>query len=94
MNHVSVLPTLHDRIVLAQKQSKGIQVIKEKVAQKDEKYRRFRVDWKGVVWFEGRIVVRKDHDLRKKILDEAHLSKFSIHPGSNKMYQDLRENFW
>jgi hypothetical protein len=26
----------------------------------------------------------------KKILDEAHLSRFSMHPGSNKMYHDLR----
>jgi hypothetical protein len=25
---------------------------------------------------------------------EAHLSRFSIHPGSTKMYQDLKENFW
>ena len=27
-------------------------------------------------------------------MDEAHLSKFSIHPGSTKMYQDLKQNFW
>jgi hypothetical protein len=28
------------------------------------------------------------------VLTEGHLSKFSIHPGSSKMYQDLKENFW
>ena len=33
-------------------------------------------------------------ELRKKILDEAHLSKYSIHPGSNKMYRGLRAKFW
>jgi len=27
-------------------------------------------------------------------MDEAHLSKLSIHPGSSKMYQDLRSHFW
>jgi hypothetical protein len=48
----------------------------------------------GVVWFNNHIVVPKDHQLHKQILDEAHLSKFSIHPGSTKMYQDLRRNFW
>jgi hypothetical protein len=48
----------------------------------------------GVLWFESRIVVPKNHELRKQILNEAHLPKFSIHPGSNKMYQDLRQNFW
>jgi hypothetical protein len=46
------------------------------------------------VWFEQRLVVLVDPELRKEISDEAHLSKFSIHPGSTKMYQDLRKNFW
>jgi hypothetical protein len=36
----------------------------------------------------------QDPDLKKEILDESHLSKFTIHPGSTKMYRDLRENFW
>ena len=40
------------------------------------------------------VVVPKNHDLQKQILDEAHLSKFSIHSDSTKMYQDLRKNFW
>jgi IS30 family transposase len=39
-------------------------------------------------------VVPQDQDLKKEILDEAHLSKFTIHPGSTKMYRDLRENSW
>ncbi|WVZ84528.1 LOW QUALITY PROTEIN: hypothetical protein U9M48_031554, partial [Paspalum notatum var. saurae] len=33
-------------------------------------------------------------ELRKKILDEAHTSMFTLHPGSNKMYQDLKQKFW
>ncbi|WVZ89501.1 hypothetical protein U9M48_035895 [Paspalum notatum var. saurae] len=33
-------------------------------------------------------------ELRKKILDEAHMSMFTMHPGSNKMYQDLKQKFW
>ena len=39
-------------------------------------------------------MVPKDLELREQILDEAHLSRYSIHPGSNKMYQDLRQRFW
>jgi hypothetical protein len=42
------------------------------------------------LWFEDRLVVPKNKDLKKKILDEAHLSKFSMHPGSTKMYHDLK----
>jgi hypothetical protein len=34
-----------------------------------------------------------DH-LRAKILQEAHDSAHSIHPGSTKMYQDLKERYW
>jgi hypothetical protein len=34
-----------------------------------------------------------DH-LREKILQEAHDSAYSIHPGSTKMYQDLKEKYW
>ena len=33
-------------------------------------------------------------EVRKEVLDEAHKSKFFIHLGSNKMYQDLKRNFW
>jgi hypothetical protein len=45
------------------------------------------------VWFEQHLVVPPDPELRKEIFGEAHLYKFSIHPGSTKMYQDLRKNF-
>jgi hypothetical protein len=39
-------------------------------------------------------VVPVDPEIKKIILDEAHKSKFPIHPGSTKMYQDLKQNFW
>ena len=64
------------------------------IKQKAEKYKCFRQDSKGILWFGDRLVVPKDPELRKKILDEAHLSKFSMHPDSNKMYQDLRSLYW
>jgi hypothetical protein len=38
-------------------------------------------------------VVRKKVALRKKILDEAHTLRYSIHPRSTKMYHDLRQQF-
>jgi hypothetical protein len=38
--------------------------------------------------------VPKKEALKKKILDEAHTSMYSIHPSSTKMYHDLREQFW
>jgi hypothetical protein len=38
--------------------------------------------------------VPKREALKKKILDEAHTSRYSIHPGSSKMYHDLWQQFW
>ncbi|GKF60248.1 putative reverse transcriptase domain-containing protein [Tanacetum coccineum] len=33
-------------------------------------------------------------DVRALIMHESHKSKYSIHPGSNKMYQDLKKLYW
>ena len=52
------------------------------------------LDDQGVLWFKNRLVVPKDMELRKRILDEAHTSMFTMHPGNNKMYQDLKQKFW
>jgi hypothetical protein len=79
LDYISVEPTLQEQIIMAQIGDKGVQVIKEMLNQKVDKYKCFRQDNKGVLWFEDRLVVPKDPKLRKKILDEAHLSKFSMH---------------
>ena len=59
-----------------------------------EESKHFWLDENGVLWFKDRLVVPKDRELRKKILEEAHSSKLSIHSGSSKMYQDLKTRFW
>jgi hypothetical protein len=79
---------------MAQLHDEGVKIIKQKLSQGEEKYKCFHQDKNGVLWFESCVVVPKNHELRKQILDEAHLSKFSIHLGSSKMYQDLWQNFW
>jgi hypothetical protein len=85
---------LYDRIFTAQRNDEDIQTIKQKLAEGDPKYTCFHKDRHNVVWFGKRLVVPIDPEIKKIILDEAHRSKFSIHPGSTKMYQDLKRNFW
>ncbi|WVZ81000.1 hypothetical protein U9M48_028428 [Paspalum notatum var. saurae] len=85
-------PTIKEQIITAQKQDKGMSFIHEGM---DEKKRAcFTLDDQDVLWFKNRLVVPKDMELRKRILDEAHTSMFTMHPGSNKMYQDLKQKFW
>ena len=49
----------------------------------------FSVDEQGVVRYKDRLVMTSNEELKRKILNEAHHSKLSIHPSSNKMYHDL-----
>ena len=84
--------SLEDQIKAAQKEDSGITKIKENIASGDAKC--FSVDDQGIVYFNNRLVVPKDRGLRKLILQEAHDTPLSIHPGSTKMYQDLRPKFW
>jgi hypothetical protein len=46
------------------------------------------------LWFKERLVVPKKEALKKKILNEAHTSRYSSHHGSTKTYHDLRQQFW
>lgn len=92
MTDITVESTIRSQIIAAQKENKGIVHIKEKV--KTGKPSCFRIDDADVLWFKNRLVVPKIVELRQQILDEAHLTRFSIHPGSNKMYQDLKQRFW
>ncbi|WVZ89892.1 hypothetical protein U9M48_036241, partial [Paspalum notatum var. saurae] len=85
-------PTIKDLVIAAQKQDKGTAHIREGISDKQKAC--FMLDEQGVLWFKNRLVVPKDMELRKKILDEAHTSLFTMHPGSNKMYQDLKQKFW
>ena len=50
----------------------------------------FNLSPEGILRFRNRIVVPDDENLKREILEEAHRSKYTIHPGSNKMYHDLR----
>ncbi|KAL8147704.1 hypothetical protein AgCh_005141 [Apium graveolens] len=51
-------------------------------------------DGKGILRFSSRIWIPNGAELKDEILRDAHNSRYSIHPGSTKMYRDLRENFW
>jgi hypothetical protein len=83
---------LLQRIIGAQRTDKGMKHIHEEIEA--GKANCFRKDDQGVIWFKDRIVVPKNAEVHQPILDEAHLSRYSIHPGSTKMYQDLNQHYW
>jgi hypothetical protein len=92
LHNIQVSCTLEGKIIEGQKTDKRIFHIKEKMKREPTKH--FRVDEQGVLWFDDRLVVPKDRELKDKLMDEAHLSKLSIHLGSIKMYKELRPRYW
>ncbi|GJU76534.1 reverse transcriptase domain-containing protein [Tanacetum coccineum] len=46
------------------------------------------------LYFMDRIWVPLIRDVRTIIMDEAHKTKYSVHPGADKMYYDLRDRYW
>jgi hypothetical protein len=53
----------------------------------------FWEDAEGVVWFKDRLCVPNVQSIWELILKEAHKTAYSIHPRSEKMYQDLKKKF-
>jgi hypothetical protein len=60
-----------------------------RLSKGDPKVNCFREDAEGTLWFKDR-----EAALKKKILDEAHTSRYSIHLDSTKIYHNLRQQFW
>ena len=48
---------------------------------------------KGILRFKRRIFVPNIGELRKETLEEAYYSTYAMHPGSMKMYRNLKEYY-
>ncbi|XP_070020181.1 uncharacterized protein [Nicotiana sylvestris] len=67
-------------------------VIKDTIQQSDAKEVTIGDD--GALTVHVRLCVPNIDGLRELILHEAHHSRYSIHLGATKMYQDLRQHYW
>jgi hypothetical protein len=92
LNNIALIPTIKEDVIAAQRMDVGMGYIHRRLELGEAQC--FWQDVDGVLWFKDCLVVLKDLKLHRKIMDEAHCSRYSIHPGTNKMYQDLKKNFW
>ncbi|GJV06106.1 putative reverse transcriptase domain-containing protein [Tanacetum coccineum] len=81
--------SIKDRILAAQKEacdeSAGLQKgLGEMIKHRSD----------GALYYLDRIWVPLKGDVRTLIMEEAHKSKYSVHPGADKMYYDLRDRHW
>jgi hypothetical protein len=89
---VELEPTLEREIKEGQKDDENINKIRQLILEGRGKD--FREDEEGVIWFKDRLCVPDIKPIRKLILKETHETAYSIHPGSEKMYQNLKRRFW
>jgi hypothetical protein len=82
-------PTLEQDIKKGQKDDENIKEIQQLIIE--GKGKDFREDVEGVVWFKDRLCVPDIKSIQELILKEVHETTYYIHPGSEKMYQDLKE---
>jgi hypothetical protein len=92
LNNIALIPTIKEDIIAAQRTDVGMGHLHQRMESGEAQC--FRQDIDGVLLFKDHLAVPKDFELRCNIMDEAHCSRYSIHPGTNKMYQDLKKNFW
>ena len=76
----------------AQKKDEKITAIISQI--RNGKETKFTENEDGVLYYKDRVCVPNDSELKKAILEEAHSRSFAMHPGSTKMYQDLKVSYW
>ncbi|WVZ91093.1 LOW QUALITY PROTEIN: hypothetical protein U9M48_037307 [Paspalum notatum var. saurae] len=87
-----VQPMLTDQIKQDQKKDEEIQRAIQQIQKKPTM--ELKIDAEGILRFKGRLCVPKTGKTQETILEEAHNSAYSIHPGSTKMYLDLKQGYW
>ncbi|GJX05441.1 putative reverse transcriptase domain-containing protein [Tanacetum coccineum] len=81
--------SIKDRILAAQKEAVDEFVVLQRgldkmIAQRSD----------GTLYYLDRIWVPLKGEVRTLIMDEAHKSKYFVHPRADKMYYDLRDRYW
>ncbi|KAL0556706.1 hypothetical protein IC582_005221 [Cucumis melo] len=89
---LTVQPTLRQRIIDAQ--SNDPYLVEKRGLAEAGQTAEFSLSSDGGLLFERRLCVPSDSAVKTELLSEAHSSPFSMHPGSTKMYQDLKRVYW
>jgi hypothetical protein len=89
---MEVEPTLEAEIRVGKLEDEKLKEIRQLI--RDNKTSDFLEDCQDTLWLDRRICVPNQKHVKESILREAHDSAYSIHPGSTKMYKDLKTRYW
>ena len=92
MSVLTVTPAIIMRVVKEQGGDKDCQDwVRQLLTKGAESY---SISFEGGLCFHARLIVPDEGDLRRAVMTESHGSRFAVHPGGDKMYQDLRRKYW
>ncbi|GJT62249.1 putative reverse transcriptase domain-containing protein [Tanacetum coccineum] len=87
--NITLQSSIKDRILVAQKEASDESARLQKGLDEMVELRN-----DGALYYLDRIWVPLKGDVRTLIMDEAHKSKYSVHPGADKIYYDLKDRYW
>ncbi|GJW06063.1 putative reverse transcriptase domain-containing protein [Tanacetum coccineum] len=90
--NMTIQSSIKDKILAAQNEaSEAVDAPAEMLRGLDEQMEHSS---DGTLYYLDRIWVPLKGDVRTLLMDEAHKSKYLVHPGADKMYYDLRDMYW
>ena len=87
-----VMPKLKQMMIEAQKNDVKLQQSVQLVTNGDSTNYFIKED--GGLYYKTTLCVPNVSELRNKLMYESHNTVFTMHPGGNKMYQDLKQYYW
>ena len=88
---LEVQPFIIEEIKASQKDDAEVEKLRCNVAY--GKLSSFVIHEDGTLRFQNRPSVPNKEELKRRILEEAHNTRYSVHPGGTKIYKDLRQFF-
>ena len=92
MAQLRVIPYLKMMIRDAQKNDVKLQEVVQIIRNGDKTD--YFIDENGGLFYNSRLCVPNDMELKNKLMYESHNTVFTMPPGGNKMYQNLKQYYW
>ena len=91
LSAIEIQPSIIDEIKAVQKEDEYLQAMVKR--SKETGNTDFSIKDDGSLWCKDRLCVPDNLELKKKIMKEAHSTSYTAHPGSIKMYHDLKSTY-
>ena len=92
LTSVQLEPQLEHEVILRQKEDPMLQRWRQKT-EAGEASEDWKIHPNGRLRFKNIVVVPNVPEIKRKVLDEAHRTRFSMNPGGAKMYKDLKRHY-